>query len=120
MSKITLKEASKQIGKADNYLSTIKSALPKKYRIIKFFGKGDLVKGYFKLQEKIDEINKEFEELYFSFERPYDFAKAIAKKGIYSDPVIAINAIDGFWGKETNLVGVRTKLRILKAFKGNK
>lgn len=61
--KINLFEASRQLGKYETYLSMMKNQRPDKFRVIRFMGKGDLVKGHHKfddygvdLKRKIDDI----------------------------------------------------------------
>jgi hypothetical protein len=109
-----LSQSSLAIGKSEGYLRSLKDNTPLAFRTIKFLGKGDMVKGYFILQEKLEDINKKFEEIYFSYDVPYQFAKLLHENGLYSSVLVAQNTIRNFFGKTQTLKSAKAKKAIIR------
>lgn len=112
-------EHSKNIGKSEGYFRSLEKNTPLLFRTIRFIGRGDLSKGYFLLQEKIEDIYKQFENIYFSYEVPYQFASMLHKKGLYSSTVVANNTINNLFGKGLTLKGAKARKKIIRKYYKN-
>lgn len=90
----SLIEIANKVGKSSSFFYVIKSSNYKKFKMIRRLGKGELDKGYLKYVDIFEYILLKVQDIYFSYEKTYHFAKELADNGLYANAISASNSIE--------------------------
>ena len=121
---ISLKDASRLIGREDNYFSITKHMAPGRFKLYQVLGDGDIVKGYREYERLSDEYLKKLEEMFYYLKEhrvKAKFGKYLADLGIYKHYLCMDSVFNAtlFRVREQPLMGIqlfRKMERIIKAY----
>lgn len=106
---------SKQVGKSHSYFSMIKKSNKEQFDYMMEAGKGDIVKGYYKLLQEITESFEKIQDITLKYKNRSDFARKLVKSG-YRKSLGSANSLlmYGIWASQEKLVIFKTLERNLK------
>jgi len=121
---LSLKDASRQVGREDNYFSITKHMAPMRFELYHKLGEGDIVKGYKKYEQLSDEYLRKLEEMFFFLKEhrvKAKFGKYLVDLGLYKHPLCMDSVFNAtlFRVREHPLMGLplfNKMERIIKAY----
>lgn len=118
---MNLKQSSLDIGKSTAYYSVLKKTSPSVFRFQVKYGKGNLISGYNKYIQYVDNLSRQVEEIYYSFKTESEFARWLYQNEICSSKDVGTVMARAIFMpiEKVNIKRIKKFKKIIRTYKKN-